>query len=345
MSPWRQRSRPGRGPRWIKAVPWLLLLAVGLGVRLWGVTNTPLDGHHVRQTDTASMALIMCQEEIAPFFPRIHWAGPLAGTVESELPLYAALTAVVWRLTCDQCVTCSPIWPRLLSVALWLLGGVALAWWVRRRLSGPAWPALVLYALSPLAVVFSRSIQPDALGVALLLWALALADRSRDLRRPMAVLGVALAAGLLLGLAVTTAGKPVFWAPLVVLLVARGRGGWRIPAAAQLLAVSGLVSAAWLIHAHSLGSQGATFGLWGVGAQKWGGPGVWLNLNSWRYIAGTLVTHTLTAAGVVFCGAGLLLTRSRQAELWPHAAGMALGRWPWWWPPRGIPSTTTTSCP
>jgi len=144
-------------------VPWLLLLAVGLGVRLWGVTHAPLDGHHVRQTDTASMARIMCREGIDLFYPRIHWAGLGAGTVESELPLYAALTAASWRQANARC-TCNPVWPRLLSVALWLLGGVALAWWARRRLNGPVWPALVLYTLSPLAVVFSRSIPARRAG-------------------------------------------------------------------------------------------------------------------------------------------------------------------------------------
>lgn len=314
----------GEAPRpMIAAVPWVLLIAVGLGLRLVAVDNPPLDAHHVRQSDTASIARIMCRENIDLLHPRIAWAGPSAGTVESELPLYAALTALGWRVTGEG--PGAYAWPRLLSALSWLFGGVALALWVRRRLDGPAWPALLLYTLSPLAVVFSRNVQPDAMGVALLLWSLLAADRSRDEERPVALMGLALAAGVLLAAAVVTSGKAVFWTPLVLGLLLLRPDRWRVPAmTVALVAVTGL-SAAWLWHARvHLGAEGATFGFWGRGAHKWGTPGLWLDLGTWRYILGTLVTHTLTPVGLLLGGAGIVLAR-RDRELAVFAVGLALG--------------------
>ncbi len=305
------------------AVPWVLLIAVGLGLRLVAVDNPPLDAHHVRQSDTASIARVMCRESIDLLHPRIAWAGPSAGTVESELPLYAAMTALGWRVTGEGSGVY--VWPRLLSVLWWALGGVALALWVRRRLDGPAWPALLLYTLSPLAIVFSRNVQPDAMGVALLLGALVTADLSRDVRRPGALMGLALAAGVLLAASVVASGKAVFWAPLVLALLLMRPDRWRVPAMTLALVVVLGISAAWLWHARvHLGAEGATFGFWGRGAHKWGSPGLWLDVGSWRYILGTLVTHTLTPVGLLLCGAGVALAR-RDREIAVFAAGLALG--------------------
>jgi len=309
-----------RGAR--AAVGWALLIALGLGLRLIGVAHPPLDSHHIRQSDTAAVARIMCREQLDPLHPRIHWAGPEAGTVESELPLFALATAVLWRLagTCDGFA-----WPRLLSVLWWALGGLALALWVRRRKTGPTVLALLLYTLSPLAIVFSRNIQPDAMGVCLMLWAMVTAEWARTSARWLGVLGAAVASGLLLALAVATTGKAVFWAPLPLLLLLLRPGGLRWPATAIALGCAALLPAAWFWHANvHLGAEGATFGLWGQGAHKWGYPGVWLDLDAWRYILGTLFSHTLTPLGAALAAGGIVLTK-RCPGLWPFVVGVGLG--------------------
>ena len=309
----------GRGA---SAIGWTLLLALGLGVRLIGLGQPPLDSHHIRQSDTASVARIMCRERLDPLHPRIHWAGPEAGTVESELPLYALVTALGWRLggTCGE-----PGWPRLLSVLWWALGGLALALWVRGRRSGPLWPALLLYAFSPLAIVFSRNIQPDAMGICLLLWALVAAEAARAAERRVAALGAAAGAGLLLGLAIAATGKVVFWTPLLLLIIGLRASRLRWPAAVIAFLLATTLPAAWFWHANvHLGAEGATFGLWGPGAHKWGHLGVWSDLATWRYILGTLVSHTLTPLGAVLCAGGVVLLR-RHPELWPFAGGLGIG--------------------
>ena len=309
--------------RLLTALPWIALIATGLGLRLIAIDNRPLDAHHVRQSDTSSIARVMAREGVDLLHPRIAWAGEGAGTVESELPLYAAMVAVGWRVAGEG--PGAYTWPRSLSVLWWLAGGVALALWARRRLAGPVWPALLLYTLSPLAVVFSRNVQPDAMGVALMLWAMLAADRSRDVRAPAALLGLVFAAAALLGLSVVAAGKAVFWAPLVPALVALRPDRWRVPAAALLVAVTAGLSAAWFWHARvHLGAEGATFGFWGRDAHKWGAPALWLDVATWRYVIGTLVVHTLTPAGALLCVAGAVLAR-RDRELVVFAAGMALG--------------------
>ena len=301
---------------------WLLLLSCGLGVRLVGLTNPPLDAHHVRQADTAAMARFMCRDGIDLLRPRIHWAGPRPTLVESELPLYAAITAAGWRAggVCGG----GNAWPRIQSIFWWLVGGLGLWLWVRRRLGGPTWPALVLFTLSPLALVFSRNIQPDAMGVAALLWAMFVADLEPG-KGVARALARALAAALLFALGVLASGKPLFWAPLLLCLLGRRPARHRALTIIFAALVAAGIIVAWHWHARvNLGQSGASFGIWGPGARKWGGPSIWLDASTWRYIAGTLVAHTLTPLGLAGAGVGLLMTR-RQRELWPWAVGLMLG--------------------
>ncbi len=298
----------------------LLLLLVGATLlRLPGLSSPPTDIHHVRQSDTASIARNFVREGIDLLRPRIDWAGPDAGTVESELPLYTAATAALWRVS----GTTGLAWPRGLSILAWLLGAAALFVLVRRRLEGPQWAYLALFLFSPLALAFSRTVQPDALALCLLLWSLERADAAGD--RDRGGLAVAASAGLLGGLAVASKGTLAFAVPLVLLL-AVGRGGRAGLSRAATSAVPlVLLPAAWYWHAHAhLGVDGATFGLWGAGAHKWGGPGIWFGVDTWRALMGTLVSHTITPVGVVLVLAGVAAARGRPG-LRPWALGLGLG--------------------
>ena len=313
-------SDPVPAPRRAGASLLLVLLLVGAALlRLPGLGSPPTDIHHVRQADTSSIARNFYRDGVDLLRPRIDWAGPDAGTVESELPLYAAATAGLWRAA----GTTDPAWPRALSVLSWMLGALALWRLVRRRLEGPAWPYLALYLLSPLAIAFSRTVQPDASAVALLLWSLERCDAAGD--RDGGGLGAALWGGLLGGLAVAAKGTLGFAAPMLLLLaVGRGGKGASLRAAATALLTLTL-PALWYAHAHAnLGVDGATFGLWGSGAHKWGGPAIWADLGTWRALVGTLLTLTLTPLGAVLVGAGVLAARL-EAGLRPWVLGLGLG--------------------
>ncbi len=301
----------------------VLLVLAAVAVRLPGLSNPPTDIHHVRQSDTASVARNMAREGIDPLHPRIDWAGPDAGTVESELPLYNALVAVGWSGS-GAPRAAGWAWARGLSLLAWAGGALALLAWVRRRLSGPAWPSLVLYGLSPLAIAFSRNIQPDALAVCLLLCCLERADAASD-RSGGAAWASLVLSGLLGTLAVAMKGTLLPLALLAPLVLASRR---RERAGPGVALVTGLImapAAAWYWHAHAtLGADGASFGLWGGDAHKWGGLGVWLDPASWRSIGGTFVVHAATPLGLAAAALGVAAAR-QEPELRPFVAGLAAG--------------------
>ncbi len=293
----------------------VLGLLLAIAVRLPGIGNGPQDIHHVRQSDTSSIARNMARHGIDLLHPRIDWAGPDAGTVESELPLYNALVALGWPAQ-GAVPRGGYVWARLISVAAWLLGGVALALWVRRRLPGPLVPYLVLYGLSPLGIAFSRNIQPDALAVALLLVALERADAASE--QP-GISAAAVAAGVFGAAAIAVKGTTAFFVLLAPVLMLSRAGGAATAGASVTAAVALAPAAAWYWHAHvHLGAEGASFGVWGGEAGKWGSFGVWLDPLTWRSIAGTYVVHTATPLGVAAAAVGLGAA-SRERELRPFA--------------------------
>jgi len=315
------------GPRGSTALL-LLLLAVGLALRVTALDAPPLDSHHVRQSDTASMARVMAREGTDLLHPRIAWAGPEAGTVESEFPLYQALVAVGWRALGEPVGAArspSAAWARGVSVAAWLVGAFALIAWVRRRFGGPTWPFLLLYCLSPLSVVFSRSIQPDPTAVAFLLLGLERLDAAVGRRGPSAALSAGLAA-LFLGLAVAVKGTTAFWLVAALPLARVGRADRDRRWAVRGIVASAVVGAsalgiAWYAYASTLGSDGATFGIWGPTAHKWGGLAVWLDVGRWAGIVGTFLGVTCTPVGAALAAAGLIAARWKR-ELEPFAWGI-----------------------
>ena len=291
----------------------LVLGSLALALRLPSLDAPPVDVHHVRQADTANIARNMLRDGIDIFHPRIDWAGPEAGYVESELPLYGALVAGLWAALGQDYLPDHRV-PRLVSIACWLLGGLLLSALVRRRLRGPPWVYLLLYAFSPLAIVFSRNIQPDALAVLLLLLAIERADRS-SAGEGIRSNGAALCAGAALGLAIAVKGTVALLVPLVpAILWARRRGGV-LGKVLLVLVPALLLPALWYWHAHqTLGAEGASFGIWGKTAHKWGSPGLWFSLSTWRPIVGSAIVQTLSPLGALLLVRGALLARP-QAEL------------------------------
>jgi hypothetical protein len=271
----------------------LLLVLVGLAIRLVLLGNEPLDGHHVRQADTASIARVMARDTLTLWTPRIGWAGPEAGPVEAEFPLYPVAVAIAWRALPGE-----PPWAaRLLSVVAWLLATVGLARLASRRLPDlPLVLPLGLFVLSPLSVLFSRSIQPEMTSVALLVWAWERADASNDGVRPGSVL--LLSAGLF-------AAACAISAPVIAWLPALAYAGWagleRIKGRDTLvvLAVAVLPPIVWGLHAHELGVDGATLGSWGFGSGAWSTLPSLLEPANWRAIARGLVGTGLTPLGAV----------------------------------------------
>jgi len=148
-----------------------LCFAVGLAVRLYDLTDLPLDFHPTRQLHSALMARGMYYQnlESVPEWQREmairQWK--MEGVIEP--PFMEWLAAQAYHLAGEEL-----LWlPRLFSIIFWMVGGIGLLLWVRRiaPMEG-ALAALAFYLVLPYGVVASRAFQPDPLMTALVVWSL-----------------------------------------------------------------------------------------------------------------------------------------------------------------------------
>jgi hypothetical protein len=142
----------------------LLIFALGLGLRLYDLTDQPLDFHPTRQLRAAIITRGMYYEMQPNADPALReTAISIASTMEAyEPPLFERLVAATYLLTGGE-----HLWiARLYSILFWLIGGGALYALARRLTSFPsALASLAFYLALPFAVVASRSFQPDPMMV------------------------------------------------------------------------------------------------------------------------------------------------------------------------------------
>ncbi len=178
-------------PRSLVSLALLLLFGLGLAIRLYDLTDLPLDFHPTRQLFSAVKARGMYYQTR---WDLPNWQRTLAirqwkSKVTIEPEIMEHLAAFSYRYTGEQ------LWlPRLYSALFWLVGGVFL-YLLARRLASPggafrqaqcgafrqaqcgalrqaqcgALLALAFYLFTPYGVFASRSFQPDPLMVMLLL--------------------------------------------------------------------------------------------------------------------------------------------------------------------------------
>lgn len=262
----------------------LAVAALALLLRLPGLSDPPLNTHHVRQCDTAAIARTFARDGIDLLRPRVPWGGRDGAVVESELPLYAAAVSLGF----PQRGTGGPatwVWARSVGLVAWALGAWALVR-VLRRWNRPTALGLAPWAFSPLALIANPNVQPDTSAVAALLWALERASTGHK-RAWMAT-------GLLVGLAVVMKGNVGFFAGGVLWVAAHTYGPGRALAAAVFAAA---IVVPWYLHAANLGVEGVSFGLWGASAAKWT-PGL-PDAKGLRTVLGIALGRTLGPVGVV----------------------------------------------
>ncbi len=232
----------------------VLLLLLGLVVRLYDLSDPPLDFHPTRQLHSLIMARGMYYQH-APGVP--DWQRDRAvqqwraeGIIEP--PVMELLAVLAYTLAGREL----PEAGRVFSIGFWLAGGVGFYLLCRRFFSAPA--ALVglgFWVAAPYAVFASRAFQPDPLMTALIVWAWwAFACWLQSPRAERHGWGWALAAGLLGGAALLVKGTAVFFIG----------AGW----AGALLAERGLRAAlrdrqVWLMAGLALLPY-ALYTLWGV---------------------------------------------------------------------------------
>ncbi len=216
-----ENSQPlfGRFP----ALWWALVViffAVGLGIRLFDLTDAPLDFQGTRQLHSAFIARGMYYQN-APGVPQwqrdlavVQWHGE--GMIEPQV----LETVVAWTY---RLAGGAYLWiPRLYSIFFWTLGGIALLMLTIDLIGKDgALVAVLFYMVWPYGAIASRSFQPDPLMVALIIWALwALErwDRNPNWRWTIA-------AGVLAGAAIYIKSVAVFFlVPAIAAYFLFGRG-------------------------------------------------------------------------------------------------------------------------
>jgi hypothetical protein len=240
----RPAVRAGALGRLLPLAAVLLLLAAGLGVRLFDLTDPPIDFHSTRQLRGAIIARGMYYQMLPQADPALReqaiafWrsTGQYEPSILEKLVAYSYLA-----------IGSENIWvSRIFTSLFWVIGGLALYALAKRLTStGAALVALAYYLILPFAVQASRSFQPDP---GMTMWiVLAVYALYRWSERPSWKWG--LAAGILGGMAILTkvvAAYIVGAAAVALVLSAFGiRRFWR---SAQVWAMAVLMVAPTLVY-------------------------------------------------------------------------------------------------
>jgi len=145
-----------------------ILLLIGLLIRLYDITDLPLDFHPTRQLFTA----IVARErylEMTPSAP--EWQRSLAEKmVKAEVtdaPIYDGLVALTYKVIGKE----SLLIPRIYSIFFWLVGGVGLFLLARDLTAFDGGiVALMVYLFVPFSIISSRTIQPDPMMISLIIF-------------------------------------------------------------------------------------------------------------------------------------------------------------------------------
>ena len=146
--------------RILKIAAVVLLLALGLGLRLYDLTDQPLDFHPTRQLRGALIARSMYYQMLPNADPEARRiaVGIANTTGQYEPSIVEKIVAITYLFLRGEFLWVSRIYTSL----FWLIGGVTLYDLARRMTSfGGALVALAYYLILPFAVQASRSFQPD----------------------------------------------------------------------------------------------------------------------------------------------------------------------------------------
>ncbi|NMC84462.1 MAG: glycosyltransferase family 39 protein [Anaerolineaceae bacterium] len=202
------KSALGMTKKWVLALFLLVCFAAAAGIRVYDLTDLPLDFHPARQLQSMLKArgMYAATGDATQFSAEQidialkQWRGQ--PTQEPEVMEHLA----VWTY---QVIGHENLWfPRFYAILFWLIGGLGLYFFLR-NLTGPTGAVIgtVFFLFCPYGISASRAFMPDPLMVALLIWsAWALLRWSQKPGWGWAVL-----AGLLSGLTVYVKLTAVFY--------------------------------------------------------------------------------------------------------------------------------------
>ena len=193
-------------PGWFFFVLVVLGLALGLGIRVYDLTDPPFDFHPTRQFRSAIIARGMYYETLDDIPDVQRQAAAYAWGSENIIEPQVMERLAVWSY---RLCGAERLWmPRLLSSLFWVSAGLAVLLIGREMgsLDGSL-VAMFYFLFLPYSIYASRTFQPDPLMVSLIAWAL-WANlrwfRSRTMK-------IALWAGLLGGLAIYVKSVAVYF--------------------------------------------------------------------------------------------------------------------------------------
>ncbi len=192
--------------KWLLWLSLALIFGLGLTIRLYDLTDLPLDFHPTRQLHSVLMARGMYYQNL-PGIP--DWQREMAvqqwkaeGLIEP--PFMEWITAQTYRLVGEQ------LWvARVYSIIFWLLGGIPLFLLARTLSSGTdgGLIGLAYFLILPYGAIASRAFQPDPLMTTLIIFCFWAAVRWHQ----TSSWKWAIAAGLLGGLAILVKAVAVFF--------------------------------------------------------------------------------------------------------------------------------------
>jgi hypothetical protein len=184
----------------------LLVFGTGIMIRLFDLTDPPMDFHPARQYHSAVIARGIYTRWGGEYPEEQAALNRAQETSEARIepPIFEYLVAATFTLARTDALWIA----RLYAILFWVAGGVPLYLLAKRLQGYPAGlVALGVYLLLPYGVLASRSFQPDPLMVSLsifTLWALDHWQQSSSWRH-------ALPAGIFMGLAILVKQVEVFF--------------------------------------------------------------------------------------------------------------------------------------
>ncbi|MGB2896023.1 MAG: glycosyltransferase family 39 protein, partial [Anaerolineales bacterium] len=196
-----------------------VLFILGTVLRLFDLTNPPLDFHAWRQLRSASIARKFYYDVLPLADDELQEKASQLGSFEPlEPPIFERIVALAYRLVGQE-----QLWvARVLAIVTWILGGLPLYLLARRLTSRRgAVVSLAYYLFLPFSVVVSRSFLPDVPMTVMMLTSIYFIYRWAE--RPTLVFAVL--AGLFSGGAILIkvfAAYPLVFVMLLIVLSSLG---------------------------------------------------------------------------------------------------------------------------
>jgi 4-amino-4-deoxy-L-arabinose transferase-like glycosyltransferase len=204
----------------------VMLLLLGAGLRLYDLTDQPLDFHATRQLRSALVARNLYYQMLPDADPETRELAYMLSrsTGQYEPPVLETLVAWTYRLIGQETLWVS----RLFTITFWLVGGWALFDLARRMTSGiAALLSLGFYLLLPFAVQASRSFQPDPGMVMWVILAANMLYRWSEEGRPSKQWRWAVLAGVFGGMAILTKVVALYLVGVTALFLVVYTAGWK----------------------------------------------------------------------------------------------------------------------